>query len=102
MLTVGLLDSFLGIPFQRWDDVFLAVGIFMIVLGVWLRNQILEVQMVAEEDVKSRKLSADEAKSRVRNRTRLVNLIIVAGIGFTMGAVLILVIQSELAFMVPS
>lgn len=102
MLTVGSLDSFLGIPFQRWDDVCLAVGIFMIVLGVWLRNQILEVQMVAEEDVKSRKLSADEAKSRVRNRTRLVNLIIVAGIGFTMGAVLILVIQSELAFMVPS
>lgn len=48
-MNLAQMTTFLGIPFQRLDDVCFAVGVGLILLGVWLRNQLGEVQMLAEE-----------------------------------------------------
>ena len=70
----------------------------MILVGVWLRYRIVEVRMFAEEDVKSRKYTEEQVERRVRNRTLLINAVIVAGMGLVVAAVLILVVQSELSY----
>ncbi len=88
--------SFLGIPLQYLDEVYMAVGVLFIVVGVWLRYRIVEVRMQTEEDVKNRKISEDQAERHVRNRTRLINLTIVAGMGLTIAAMCLLAVQSEL------
>ena len=92
------LAAFLGIPFRYWDDVCMASGIFLVLVGVWLRYRIVEVRMFAEEDVKSRKYTEEQAERRVRNRTLLINAVIVAGMGLVIAAVLILVMQSEMSY----
>ncbi len=92
------LATFLGIPFRYWDDVCIGTGIFLILVGVWLRYRIVEVRMFAEEDVKSRKYTEEQAERRVRNRTLLINAVIVAGMGLVIAAVLILVMQSEMSY----
>lgn len=99
-MNLAQMTTFLGISFQRLDDVCLAGGVVLILLGVWLRNQLGEVQMLAEEDIKIRRLTPEGARRRVRNRTLMVNLILVAGIVLSLSSLLILVVQSELSFMV--
>ncbi|MBI3886598.1 MAG: hypothetical protein HY302_12845 [Opitutae bacterium] len=95
-MSGAIYAELIGIPLRYLDEVFMVIGVAAIVLGVWMRYRIVEIRMQAEEDVKSRKLSQEQADRRVRNRTILVHLIIVVGMALAVAAVGLLIVESEM------
>ena len=75
---------------------FMGAGAILLIIGIWLRIQILEVRMQAEEDVKSRTLSAEGANRQVKRTTLLINLTLFLGALLVGLAILAIIVHADI------
>ena len=74
----------------------MGAGIILLIIGIWLRMQILEVRMQAEEDVKSRKISVEGANRQVKRTTLLINFTLLLGALLVGLAILAIIVHADI------
>ena len=90
------VPSILGLPLQDWSQMFMGAGAILLIVGIWLRTQILEVRMQAEEDVKSRKISVEGANRQVKRTTLLINFTLLLGALLVGLAILAIIVHADI------
>ena len=75
---------------------FMGAGVVLLIIGIWLRMQILEVRMQAEEDVKSRKISVEGANRQVKRTTLLINFTLLLGALLVGLAILAIIVHADI------
>ena len=74
----------------------MGAGAILLIVGIWLRTQILEVRMQAEEDVKSRKISVEGANRQVKRTTLLINFTLLLGALLVGLAILAIIVHADI------
>ena len=90
-----------GLPLQDWSELFMSMGIALLVLGIALRLILGDFGSQAEEDVKNRSVNSERAKVVVKRKVWLLNMSIVLGIIFLSLGVVALLLLADAA-VVPS
>ena len=90
------VPSIFGLPLQEWSQMFMGAGVVLLIIGIWLRMQILEVRMQAEEDVKSRKISVEGANRQVKRTTLLINFTLLLGALLVGLAILAIIVHADI------